>query len=301
MLEFLDRKHDILVSTMIIESGLDIPNVNTLLVNRADRLGLAQLYQLRGRVGRSTHKAYAYFMVPRGGSTTDLARKRLAVLQEFEALGSGFKIAMRDLEIRGAGNVLGLQQHGHLVAIGFELYCKLLEQTVAEMQGREVAEEISTKIEIDADYLIPESYVPDPEEKMQVYKRIAGMLDFAEVEALRAELVDRYGPLPAPAATLLEVAELRLRAWQAGVERVRIRPQKADLVLRPGRKLSRSEIETLVRTSPNKLGFDLAEGFKIILHFKGSGAPLVERSSQVATLLEALGAAQLTAAAAPGS
>jgi len=173
MLDFLDHKYDVLVSTMIIESGLDIPSVNTLLVNRADRLGLAQLYQLRGRVGRSSHKAYAYFMVPRGGTTTDMARKRLAVLQEFEALGSGFKIAMRDLEIRGAGNILGQQQHGHLVAIGFELYCKLLEQTVAELQGHEVPEEIATKVEVYADYLIPDAYVPDPEEKMRVYKKIA--------------------------------------------------------------------------------------------------------------------------------
>jgi transcription-repair coupling factor (superfamily II helicase) len=302
MLEFMDRKHDVLVSTMIIESGLDIPNVNTLIVNRADRLGLAQLYQLRGRVGRSTHKAYAYFMVPRGGSTTDLARKRLSVLQEFEALGSGFKIAMRDLEIRGAGNVLGMQQHGHLVAIGFELYCKLLEQTVAEMQGLEIPEEISTKVEIDADYLIPERYVPDPEEKMQVYKRMAAMLDAAEVKPLRDELVDRYGPLPPPAETLLQVAELRLRAWHAGVERVRVRAPKADLVLRPGRTLSRVEIETLVRTSPNKLGFDAADGFKIIVHFKGAGPAdraVGDRLHQVASLLEALETAQAVAASAP--
>jgi transcription-repair coupling factor (superfamily II helicase) len=290
MLDFMERKYDILVSTMIIESGLDIPNVNTLLVNRADRLGLAQLYQLRGRVGRSNHKAYAYFMVPRGGTTTELARKRLAVLQEFEALGSGFKIAMRDLEIRGAGNILGQQQHGHLVAIGFELYCKLLEQTVAEMQGLEVPEEIATKVEIDSDYLIPDGYVPDPEEKMRVYKRIAAMLDVAEVEPLRAELADRYGPLPEPTATLLQVAALRLRAWRVGIERLKVRPAKAELLLRQGVKLGRAEIETLVRTSPNKLGFDATDGFKIIVHFKGTGR-VAERLTQVEALLASLDAA----------
>jgi transcription-repair coupling factor (superfamily II helicase) len=283
MLGFLDGDYDVLVSTMIIESGLDIPNVNTLVVNRADRLGLAQLYQLRGRVGRSTHKAYAYFMVPRGGTTTDLARKRLAALQEFEALGSGFKIAMRDLEIRGAGNILGQEQHGHLIAIGFELYCKLLEQTVAELQGREVAEEVATKVEVDVDYLIPETYIPDPEEKMRVYKRIAAMSAAEEIEALRAELLDRWGALPGAAHSLLQVAELRLRAWQSGVDRVRIRHGKAELLLRADRKMTRSEIEALVRATPHKLGFEAAQGFKIIQHLRPG-----DRLAQVAGLLEQL-------------
>jgi len=283
MLGFMDREYDVLVSTMIIESGLDIPNVNTLIVNRADKLGLAQLYQLRGRVGRSSHKAYAYFMVPRGGTTTDMARKRLAVLQEFEALGSGYKIAMRDLEIRGAGNILGQQQHGHLVAIGYELYCKLLEQTVAEIQGLEVPEEISTKVEVDADYLIPESYIPDPEEKMRVYKRFASMTSADEIEPLRAELVDRYGPPPAAAETLLQVAVLRLRAWSAGVDRVRVRAGKAEFTMRPGRTLGRADIEHLVRLCPQKLAFDATDGFKIIQHLKGG-----DRMPQVVSLLDLL-------------
>jgi transcription-repair coupling factor (superfamily II helicase) len=293
MLGFLERDYDVLVSTMIIESGLDIPNVNTLIVNRADRLGLAQLYQLRGRVGRSSHKAYAYFMVPRGGQATELARKRLSVLQEFEALGSGFKIAMRDLEIRGAGNILGQQQHGHLVAIGFELYCRLLEQAVAELKGEDLPEEISTKVEIDADYLVPDDYVPDPEEKMRVYKKIAVMSDAAEVEALGAELLDRYGPLPPPAAMLLQVAATRIRAWQAGIDRLRVRGPRAELWLRPGFVLGRADIEALVRASPNKLGFDAAGEFKILVHFKGGA----ERLEQVAALLEPLAA---TAAASRG-
>jgi transcription-repair coupling factor (superfamily II helicase) len=294
MLGFLDRDYDILVSTMIIESGLDIPNVNTLIVNRADRLGLAQLYQLRGRVGRSSHKAYAYFMVPRGGQATELARKRLSVLQEFEALGSGFKIAMRDLEIRGAGNILGQQQHGHLVAIGFELYCRLLEQAVAELKGEELPEEVSTKLEVDADYLVPEDYVPDPEEKMLVYKKIAAMSDAAEVEALRAELVDRYGPPPPAAEMLLEVAATRIRAWQAGVARLRVRGPKAEVWLRPGLQLGRADIEALVRASPNKLGFDAAGEFKILVHFKGGSdggvASGSHRLRQVAALLAPLAA-----------
>jgi transcription-repair coupling factor (superfamily II helicase) len=178
---------------------------------------------------------------------------------------------------------LGQQQHGHLVAIGFELYCKLLEQTIAELQGREVPEEVSTKVEVDADYLVPESYVPDPEEKMQVYKRLAAMTSVDEIEPLRAELVDRYGPAPPAAVVLLQVAELRLRAWAAGVERVRVRGGRADLTLQPGRKLGRPDIEALVKTSPNKLGFDAADGFKILLHFKAG-----DRLTQVGALLEHL-------------
>jgi transcription-repair coupling factor (superfamily II helicase) len=286
MLNFLDQKYDVLVSTMIIESGLDIPSVNTLIVNRADRLGLAQLYQLRGRVGRSTHKAYAYFLVPRVGRTTDLARKRLAALQEFEALGSGLRVAMRDMEIRGAGNILGPQQHGQLAAVGFDLYCRLLEQTGAELQGRETAEEISTRVEVDLDYRIPDAYVPDPEEKMRVYKRVAAALEAEELGALRGELQDRFGALPEPAANLLQIAEIRVQAHRAGVDRVRIRSARADLDLRPGRRMSREEIEALVRGVPNKLGFDAAEGFRIVQHLRPG-----DRLAQVVELLDQLNAA----------
>jgi len=281
MLDFIEARHDVLVSTMIIESGLDIPNVNTLLVNRSDRMGLAQLYQLRGRVGRSAHKAYAYFMVPRGGQTTDLARKRLGVLQEFESLGSGLKVAMRDLEIRGAGNILGQAQHGHLIAVGFDLYCKLLEQTVAELQGKELAEEVAVRVEVDVDYLIPETYVPDPEEKMSFYKRLAAMPEAAEIAALREELVDRYGPMPEEAAALLQVAELRLSAWHAGLDRVRVRAGRADLWLRGGRTLNRATIESLVRSVPNKLAFDAARGFKIMVHLREG-----DQLAQVAAVVE---------------
>ncbi|UCE03202.1 MAG: transcription-repair coupling factor [Candidatus Latescibacterota bacterium] len=286
MLDFLDQKYDVLVSTMIIESGLDIPSVNTLIVNRADRLGLAQLYQLRGRVGRSTHKAYAYFLVPRVGRTTDLARKRLAALQEFEALGSGLRVAMRDMEIRGAGNILGPQQHGQLAAVGFDLYCRLLEQTGAELQGRETAEEISTRVEVDLDYRIPDAYVPDPEEKMRVYKRVAAALAAEELGALRGELRDRFGALPEPAANLLQIAEIRVQAHRAGVDRVRVRKGRADLDFRPGRSMSRDEIEALVRGVPNKLGFDAAQGFRIIQHLRPG-----DRLAQVVELLDQLNAA----------
>ncbi len=293
MLEFLDQKYDVLVSSMIIESGLDIPSVNTLVVNRADRLGLAQLYQLRGRVGRSSHKAYAYFMVPRTGTTTDLARKRLAALQEFEALGSGLRIAMRDMEIRGAGNVLGSEQHGHMAAVGFELYCRLLEETAAELQGRKVPEEITARIEVDLEYRIPTSYVSDPEEKMRVYKKVAAARELEALGGLRDELRDRFGALPDTVGNLLQVAELRLLAHAAGVEKVRVRGNRADLGLRPGRAMSRAEIEALVRGIPSKLAFDAAsDEFKIVQHLRPEA-----RLSQVAVLLETLGASAVAGTA----
>ena len=290
MLRFLDREYDVLVSTMIIESGLDIPSVNTLIVNRADRLGLAQLYQLRGRVGRSSRKAYAYFLVPQSGSATEAARKRLSALQEFEALGSGLRVAMRDLEIRGAGNVLGPQQHGQLAAIGFELYCRLLEQTVAELQGREIPEEVTARVEVDLDYRIPNSYVPDAEEKMRVYKRVAGATDPAEIELLREDLRDRFGALPEPAANLLHLAELRLLAHRAGVERVRVRGDRAEVTLRADRSLTRAEIEALVRGVPGKLAFDAAGGFRVTAHLRPE-----RRLAQVGEILDHLPAAAAAA------
>ena len=275
------RKYDILVSTMIIESGLDIPNVNTLFVNRADRMGLAQLYQLRGRVGRSTHKAYAYFMVPRGGQTTDLARKRLGGAAGVRVAGVG--VQDRDARSRDSRRRQHPRtaQHGHLIAVGFDLYCKLLEQTIAELQGKELAEDVAVRVEVDVDYLIPETYVPDPEEKMLFYKRMAALTEPPEIAALRDELVDRYGPLPEEAVALLQVAELRLAAWNAGLDRVRIRAGRADLWLRTGRTLSRPVIESLVRGVPNKLAFDAARGFKITVHLKEG-----DRLAQVAAVVD---------------
>jgi transcription-repair coupling factor (superfamily II helicase) len=292
MVDFLEQKYDVLVSTMIIESGLDIPTVNTLIVNRADAMGLAQLYQLRGRVGRSSHKAYAYFMVPRGGSTTDIARKRLAAMQEFEELGSGLRVAMRDMEIRGAGNILGPEQHGHLVAIGFELYCKLLEQTSAELQGREIPEDVDTRVEVDEDYRIPQRTIPDPEEKMRVYKRVAATLDPGEIAVLREELEDRYGRLPEEAQHLLQVASIRLKAWKCGMARVRVRKNEALLVLRPGHMLQRSEIETVVRVTPNKLAFDVTDSFRITEHLRPDDR-LGQVDAFLDTLLDALAATEV--------
>ena len=217
MLEFVRHKHDILVCTMIIESGLDIPNVNTILINRADALGLAQLYQLRGRVGRATAQAYGYLFYPQDRAITEGAQKRLRVIEEFTDLGSGFKIALRDLEIRGAGNILGSEQHGHIVTVGYELYCKLLEEAVMALKGEKVEETIETRINLPVEAYLPDSYVPDSRQKVSIYKKIAGLKDRAALDELREELKDRYGAIPEPAEMLLEVANIKQLSQHLGI------------------------------------------------------------------------------------
>src|SRR5207249_10893011 len=173
MTKFMHHEFDVLVATTIIENGIDIPLVNTLIVNRADRFGLSQLYQLRGRVGRSHRRAYAYFLIPSEKELTPVARRRLAALREFTELGSGFRLAALDLEIRGAGNLLGSEQHGHIAALGFELYCRLLEQTVKELQGGEVSDDFSTNVNLNLDIRVPENYIANMNHRLNLYKRIA--------------------------------------------------------------------------------------------------------------------------------
>lgn len=217
MLEFVRHKHDILVCTMIIESGLDIPNVNTILINRADALGLAQLYQLRGRVGRATVQAYGYLFYPQDRAITEGAQKRLRVIEEFTDLGSGFKIALRDLEIRGAGNILGAEQHGHIVTVGYELYCRLLEEAVMALKGEKVEETVETRISLPVEAYLPDDYVPDSRQKVSIYKKIAGLKDREALNELRDELKDRYGAIPEPAEMLLEVANIKQLSQYLGI------------------------------------------------------------------------------------
>jgi len=217
MLEFVRHKHDILVCTMIIESGLDIPNVNTILINRADALGLAQLYQLRGRVGRANVQAYGYLFYPRDRAITEGAQKRLRVIEEFTDLGSGFKIALRDLEIRGTGNILGAEQHGHIVTVGYELYCKLLEDAVMALKGEKVEETLETRMSLPVEAYLPDDYVPDSRQKVSIYKKIAGLKDTGALKELREELQDRYGAIPEPAEMLLEIASIKQLSQNLGI------------------------------------------------------------------------------------
>jgi transcription-repair coupling factor (superfamily II helicase) len=219
MLNFLDKKYDILLSTNIIESGLDIPNVNTIIVHQAERFGLAELYQLRGRVGRAKHKAYAYLFYSREGRfLSEIARKRLAALEEFRDLGSGFNIALRDLQIRGAGNILGKEQHGRIMAVGFELYCKLLEEEVNRLKSspkdkflkgveeRKGEEKPELAIELKMDAFLPSDYIPDQEQKLVLYRRIISLNSLEEAEDLKREIEDRYGKLPREGRNLLTIA-----------------------------------------------------------------------------------------------
>jgi transcription-repair coupling factor (superfamily II helicase) len=215
------------VCTTIIESGLDISNVNTIIINRADRMGLAQLYQLRGRVGRSTVQAYAYLLHGKHRILSDVARRRLEAILEASELGAGFRIAMRDLEIRGAGEILGAQQHGHIAAIGFELYTRLLAQAVDEMKAagadaESVEPEIKTAplIELPLQAYLPEEYVPDESLRIKIYQRLASMGNEEELEEARRELEDRFGLLPAATEDLLYVLRIRLLAERAGVQAI---------------------------------------------------------------------------------
>jgi transcription-repair coupling factor (superfamily II helicase) len=220
MVEFFGRAHDILVATTIIESGLDIPNVNTIIINHAEDFGLSQLYQLRGRVGRSERQGYAYLFYPRSRSLPEVAEKRLAAIEEFTELGSGFKVAMRDLEIRGVGNILGPQQHGHVAAVGFDLYCHLLNEAVANLKGEEIQPDRTPALQLDLEAYLPENFIDDPRQKMEWYKRLAAIETREQLHEAEAELKDRYGEIPRQASNLLEVVEIRLWALDLGLAEI---------------------------------------------------------------------------------
>ena len=250
MVDFADQDHDVLVCTTIIESGLDIPNVNTIIIDRAGTLGLAQLYQLRGRVGRSAEKAYAYLLYNKEATLTEQARMRLQAVFEASELGAGFKIAMHDLEIRGAGNILGAEQHGHVTAVGFELYAQLLEEAVNEQRGLHPLAAAVSEVVVDLalSTAIPDDYIPARARKLEMYRRIAELRELDELVALRAELQDRYGPPPEPMRNLLYGVEVKLRAAKAGATEVRVRG--ADLRIVMGRDLGDAQRRILLSVFP---------------------------------------------------
>jgi transcription-repair coupling factor (superfamily II helicase) len=241
MLKFIRHEADVLVATTIIENGLDIPLCNTIVVNRADRHGLSELYQLRGRVGRSNRRAYAYLLIPAEAELTPIARRRLAALKEFSDLGAGFKIAALDLELRGAGNLLGGEQSGHIDAVGFELYTSMLDRTVRELKGEELPREIDTQLNLGLNIKIPDEYISEENQRLRMYKRIAGVNDEKQLKDVAAELADRYGPPPAPVQNLLDYASVKLLCQGAGVagidrkrEQISIR-FTADASIDPGK------------------------------------------------------------------
>jgi transcription-repair coupling factor (superfamily II helicase) len=217
MFAFTRHEADVLVSTTIIENGLDIPLCNTILINRADRHGLSELYQLRGRVGRSNRRAYAYLLIPPEQELTPVARRRLAALKEFSDLGAGFKIAALDLELRGAGNLLGGEQSGQIEAVGFEMYTTLLERTVRELKGEDLPERTSTQLNLALNLRLPNEYIPEENQRLRMYKRIAGVESEDQLGDVRSELEDRYGPVPGPVSNLLDAAALKLLGERLGV------------------------------------------------------------------------------------
>ena len=249
MLRFAAREFDVLVCTTIVESGLDIPNVNTIIVDNADRLGLAQLYQLRGRVGRSKRQGYAYLLYRKDKSLSDVAEKRLGALREFSDLGSGYKVALRDLEIRGAGNLLGAAQSGTVATVGFDLYTQLLSQAINEMRGQPVENEFELpNVSLPLDALLPVAYIPSEAERILMYKKLTAVRKVGDVQRIQDELEDRYGDPPRPVWNLLAILRLRLRCAEVGVSSVVA--EKRRLAIRfTGTHLTQESIKRLSRTS----------------------------------------------------
>jgi transcription-repair coupling factor (superfamily II helicase) len=232
MTTFVNGQADVLLSTTIIESGLDIPNANTIIIDRADRFGLSELYQLRGRVGRYKHQAYAYLLLPRHARLLTDVRKRISAMKQYSTLGSGFKIAMRDLEIRGAGNLLGAEQSGHITAVGFELYCQLLKQSVGALKGEKVKPRVEVRVALDflgnASHL-PENYVTESHHRIEIYRKLAQATEKVALDNLQKELRDRFGPIPPPVELLLAVGELKILAGEKAVASIEVEEDKLKL------------------------------------------------------------------------
>jgi transcription-repair coupling factor (superfamily II helicase) len=251
MLDFVARRFDVLLATTIVENGLDIPNANTIIINRADRYGLSQLYQLRGRVGRSDRAAYAYLLIPPEDNLSPVAKKRLAAIKEFSDLGSGFRVAALDLEIRGAGNLLGGEQSGQIDTVGFEMYMKLLEQTVRELKGEELEDDVRATVNLRVDLRIDAGYVPDMNQRLMLYRKVAAARREDEIDRVLEEAVDRYGPLPDSVLNLADYGRIRIMADRLGVDTVDREARIVVLKFRPQAKVDPVRLVSLVRQRPD--------------------------------------------------
>ncbi|MDP9349715.1 MAG: transcription-repair coupling factor, partial [Gemmatimonadota bacterium] len=276
---FLSGEADVLVATAIIESGLDVPKANTLIVDRADHFGLSQLYQIRGRVGRSHHRAYCYLVIP--DEIPEDAEKRLRVLEHYTELGSGYRIALKDLELRGAGNILGSEQSGFVHAVGFDTYMRLLEETVRQLKGNGPVSRQATDVSVDGVALIPDEYVPDEAQKLNLYRRLARAEAPGDVEALRREMRDRYGPLPPEAVALLATASLRLLGTLLGIERLLVRSWDARLNFRQGVVPRMSVLQRILAERQFEVEVRRPIPLAVTLHRRGTESILV-------TLVDAL-------------
>ena len=284
MVDFLAKRYQILLATTIIESGLDMPSVNTIIINRADKLGLAQLYQLRGRVGRSTRRAFAFLLVPPLKLMTEKARKRLRAIEEFTELGSGFYLAMRDLEIRGAGNILGAQQHGFIEEVGFDLYCRLLEEAVAEVrQQAPPRAKMEIKIQTDLDLFIPETYIDDSNLRVELYRTISEIGDHEKLASFSEEIKDRYGPYPEAVKNLLNLAATRMLAYELGANKLVYQGGELSLEFPKERIFTRMEIEGWRKRVTGKMDFKSADGLKMRLRPERSGSESLKKALQSMT------------------
>jgi transcription-repair coupling factor (superfamily II helicase) len=254
MIGFLAHDYDVLVCTSIIESGLDIPNANTIIVERADTFGLAQLYQIRGRVGRSHRRAFAYLLVPHDRLVTDEARRRLEVLQELDDLGSGFRVAAHDMEIRGAGNLLGRQQSGHVAAVGFDLFMQMMEEASKELRGEARGPVVEPEIEVGTEAFLPDDYIPDVSERLLMYKRLANAESSQALQSLAEEIADRFGALPEPALAFLRVMALRPALKRLAIESLTANEGMVVLRFHPDSPVDRDRLVSLVQSAPAKFG-----------------------------------------------
>ncbi|SDW86336.1 transcription-repair coupling factor [Marininema mesophilum] len=284
MLDFLDGEYDVLVSTTIIETGVDIPNVNTLIIYDADRMGLSQLYQLRGRVGRSNRIAYSYFTYQRDKVLSEAAEKRLQAIKEFTELGSGFKIAMRDLTIRGAGNLLGAEQHGHIASVGFELYTQMLKEAIAEQQGKKEEETPKEpEIELEADAYIPSEYIGDEKQKIEIYKKIRGVRTLEEVHDLEEEIEDRFGDLPQFVVNLLCVARIRAYAIRYDVEEIKQQGTETHMKFHPSQNdvVDGQKLFRIAQEFPGRVRLSSGKRIGVVFRLKGlspvKGLEMLER------------------------
>jgi transcription-repair coupling factor (superfamily II helicase) len=296
MLKFMHHEADILVSTTIIENGLDIPLCNTIIINRADRLGLSELYQLRGRVGRSSRRAYAYLLVPADVELTPIARRRLAALKEFSDLGAGFKIAALDLELRGAGNLLGGEQSGHIEAVGFELYTQMLDRAVREMKGEAAPDEAETQLNLGLNIRIPADYIREENQRLRMYKRVAGVETESQLNDVAAELQDRYGEPPAPVRNLLEYAALKLLAVRVGVTAIE---RKREFVTIKFQQNAVIDPAKLARFVSSQRGTQFTPDGTLKFSMKATAAN--EVLNHLRNLLEQLAAEMPTAPSAPAN
>jgi transcription-repair coupling factor (superfamily II helicase) len=284
MIRFLKKEIDVLVCTTIIEAGLDIPSVNTIFINEVDRFGLAQIYQLRGRVGRSDENAYAHLLLTKEAALTRDAEKRLRALMDFSHLGAGIQLAMHDLKIRGGGNILGFSQSGHISAIGYELYVRMIEQAVSELKGEEWHEEVNPEINVNMPAYLPASYIADADVRLNLYRRLSGLHEEEELASIKEEMHDRFGPFPREVMNLLEVMSVRLVLKRLRITRLDVVQDGLVVTFSEDTAVHPAKVILLVKKQPKKFRFLTDRKLKVRLPACQSQEALLESKKEIQAL-----------------